>query len=140
MHLIATILTLVPLTLALAPIAPIMSIPPTESSPLPATRLHARQTRIACPIFDPLILRPLITLAPTLPPLDLTPTQTIPPIPGILLTPCQTTMTLTPLRELAPTAPYSTVRSLALLPSLIRLVAPHLNLGPRASQGGALSL
>jgi hypothetical protein len=150
---IAALLTLLPLTLT----APIMSIPPTESSPLPSTptpprlrlhaRLHARQTRIACPTFDRLILHPPITLAPTptLPPLDLTPTQTIPPIPGILMTPCQTTtpptptLTPTPLRVLAPTAPYSTVLSLAPARPLSHLVALNLNLGPRASQGSAQS-
>ena len=89
-------------------------------------------------MFDPLILHPLITLAPTLLPLDLTPTPTIPPIPGILPTPTTTppTATLTPPRKRAHTAPSSTVPSRG--PPLISLVPP--NLAPRVSQGSARSL
>ena len=127
--------------------------PPTQSSPpplplppipipLPSPRLHARRIRIririACPIFDPLTLHPPITRAPTPPPLDLIPTQTTPPIPGILLTPTTTrpSPTLTPLPVLAPTALYSTAPSLA--HPLIHLLPP--NLGPHVCQGNARSL
>ena len=136
MHPIATILTLLLHT------APIMSIVPAQPSPLLPPLLPALLTRttirIVCPILDPLILHPPITLAPTPPPLDLTPTRIIPPIPGILPTQTTTrpTATLTPLRALVHTALSSTVPSLVV--PLIHLVPP--NIGPRVSQRSARSL
>ena len=133
MYPIAAILTL------LLPTAPIMSIVPTQPSPplLPALRTRIA-IRIACPILDPLIPHPLITLAPTPPPLGLTLTRTTPPIPGILptQTTTQPTATLRPFRALVHTAPSSTVLSLVL--PLIHLVPP--NLVPRVSRRNARSL
>ena len=131
----AAILTLFLLT------APVMSIIPTESSSLLPTlppRVPAPRTQIACPIFDHLILHPPTTLALTPHPLDLTPTQTTPPIRGILLTRTTTrpTTASAPCRVPAPTAPFSTV---PLLPRpLVRLLKP--NLAPRVCQEGAQSL
>lgn len=104
--------------------APGMSISPTttESRPLPPTpppptRAHDRRIGLACPIFDRRTLLPPTTLLPTPPPLDLTPTQTIQPIPGTLRlrTPTTTraTATLAPIPALATTVPSSIIRSLA---------------------------
>jgi hypothetical protein len=104
-----------------------MSTPPTESSPLPLTpspapRPLAHRSRTVLTVyhlFDRHIPHLPITLAPkTLPP-DPTPTQTIQPIRGILLTPTTDRATET-LRALVTIAPSSIVLSLAW--SLTRLV------------------